>query len=458
MRISSAALILALGSTAVPAVQAAPLPSFNLGSIISSVLHNSLQEVAQAIDGWNQAVEQATDAWKHGKVTQFNALSFVRKLASKRYNHSVNWSKSTKFPGWKKWKANGVNLGTWLEIETNYAPSAIPAEFNEEWTYCETVGKAVCGPVLEKHYDTWVTPSDVDLLSKYGVNTLRIPTTYAAWYDVPGSQLYHGNQQKKLRAVTEKATAKGMHVIIGLHSLPQGVNFLQIGEASGHEGWWFNQTAFDYSLKVVSGVLDFIQSSSNPSMYTIAPINEPSNSIQTFASPNTVHYPDGVNWLMTYLRAVYAMIEERKMGTWLMQNDAFMGASYWAPLWDKSDRIVIDSHFYFFAASGVYATYTGQIACGQAQAAAEVDIPIFVGEWALQSYYNNSLALRGEIFNTQLYAWQTYLQGGAFWSFRYEGTDNVSSGEGATKDYWSYKNLIADGVVPAGGKIVGSYC
>lgn len=26
-----------------------------------------------------------------------------------------------------------------------------------------------------------------------GVNILRIPTTYAAWIKVPGSELYHGN-------------------------------------------------------------------------------------------------------------------------------------------------------------------------------------------------------------------------------------------------------------------------
>jgi hypothetical protein len=33
-----------------------------------------------------------------------------------------------------------------------------------------------------------------------------------------------------------------------------------------------------------------------------------------------------------------------------------------------------------------------------------------------------------------------------------------SSGEGGTKDYWSYLDLIDAGVVPLGGAINGSYC
>ena len=47
-------------------------------------------------------------------------------------------------------------------------------------------------------------------------------SAYAAWAEVPGSQLYHGNQQKYLKTVTDYAVSKGMHVVLGLHSYPGG--------------------------------------------------------------------------------------------------------------------------------------------------------------------------------------------------------------------------------------------
>ncbi|GAA5893314.1 hypothetical protein JCM6882_008002 [Rhodosporidiobolus microsporus] len=463
MRISTAVAAVAL-SAAVP-VHSAPI--FGLGSIVSNILHTAENKLETYIDSWNEAVQESTDSWKHGKVVIFDPLKFIKALSSKRYSHQVTWPRKKKFPGWRNYKANGVNLGTWLEIETNYAPSAIPAAYSEEWSYCEDVGKDVCGPVLEKHYDSWVTRDHIDTLAKYGVNTLRIPTTYASWYDVPGSQLYHGNQVVKLKNVAEYAIKKyNMHVIIGLHSLPGGVNWLQIGEAQGHLDWWYNATNFDYSLKVVDKVLDYIEDSYNPTQYTFEAINEPCDDFSKFATPETVS-ANGTDWLNTYMRTVYSMIEKRGLST-----------CYWTPFWSEKDRFVIDSHFCtymffsgvyttqtdpypppadFFAASGVYATYTSQIACGQAEAAA-IDFPVFVGEWSLQSYYNNTLALRQEIFQTQQYAWQKYLAGGAFWNIRYEGTDLVSSGEGGTKDYWSFMNLINDGVTLPGGAINGSYC
>lgn len=69
-----------------------------------------------------------------------------------------------------------------------------------------------------------------------GIDTLRIPTTYAAWVVVPSSQLYHGNQQTYLKTITDYAIQTyGMRVILGLHSLPGGVNSLDIGEALGHD-------------------------------------------------------------------------------------------------------------------------------------------------------------------------------------------------------------------------------
>lgn len=117
-----------------------------------------------------------------------------------------------------------IYIGTWLEIEVSNTPNIfIDAGYNatDEWTFCEAVGKEYCGEVLERHYATYYTTADIDKIATVGVNIIRVPTTYAAWIDVPGSNLYHGNQLQYLRNVTDYAIKTyGMHVIIDLHSLP----------------------------------------------------------------------------------------------------------------------------------------------------------------------------------------------------------------------------------------------
>lgn len=72
-----------------------------------------------------------------------------------------------------------ASQGTWLKIETNYTPDVLPAGYQDEWSYCAAVGKDVCGPVLERHYESFVTRADIDRIAQYGIDTLRIPTS--AW-------------------------------------------------------------------------------------------------------------------------------------------------------------------------------------------------------------------------------------------------------------------------------------
>jgi glucan 1,3-beta-glucosidase len=65
-----------------------------------------------------------------------------------------------------------------------------------------------------------------------------------------------------------------------------------------------------------------------------------------------------------------------------------------------------------------------------------------------QTMYNNSLAIseRQLIFNTQRYAWSKYVSGGSFWTAVSYSTALVD-GEGTQRDYWSYTDLIANGVI-----------
>jgi glucan 1,3-beta-glucosidase len=94
-----------------------------------------------------------------------------------------------------------------------------------------------------------------------------------------------------------------------------------------------------------------------------------------------------------------------------------MGASYWALFYDASTNLVIDSHVYYFAAAGSYSQYTAPAVCGQAAyIAQDTKFPVFIGEWALQTMYNNTLDGCKTLFETQRFAWQNYVAGGTFWT------------------------------------------
>lgn len=102
---------------------------------------------------------------------------------------------TSNYVNWTTFHATGVNLGGWLLQEEVIDPTfwaQYSGNITDEWGLCARLG-SLCGPVLERCYATYITPSDIDTLASAGVTILRIPTTYAAWVKVPGSQLYSGN-------------------------------------------------------------------------------------------------------------------------------------------------------------------------------------------------------------------------------------------------------------------------
>lgn len=375
-------------------------------------------------------------------------------------------------PGWTDWKTykakNGVNLGGWLELERVFYPEwwdSVAPDAADEWTLCESLG-AECSRVLENHYATYITTSDIDkvaavgeFLTRFyretaslivwptGVEILRIPVTYAAFIEVPGSQLYHGSQLAYLREITEYAISEyNMRIILGLHSLPGGVNTLDIGEALGHDDWFYNQTNLDYSYQAVEAVLDWISDASKPEAFTFSPINEASDNIAGFGTPDTLTN-NGTVWVVEYVRGAIDRVKKKLPCLPIMMQDCFMGEEHWSPYFGECDNVAMDVHIYYFAAAGIYSQYVPVAICGQAEGTVgDGKLPVFVGEWALQVLYNNSFAMREEIFNTQRYAWYKYLHGGTFWSIKHNSIAPVD-GEGLQRDYWSYEGLIDEGVI-----------
>ncbi|KAH7089002.1 glycoside hydrolase superfamily [Paraphoma chrysanthemicola] len=359
----------------------------------------------------------------------------------------------SKYLDWSTAKFTGVNLGGWFAQEAFIDPyfwSTNCGTLPDEWTCCLALGSK-CGPVLEHRYSTFITRRDIDKLASAGVNLLRIPTSYAAWAKIPGSALYSGNQQEVFKHISEYAIKKyGMHVVLDIHSLPGGINGVDIGEAKGHYDWFNNATNLAYSLDVVSSALQFIQSSCSPQSYTLAPINEPVDNRDPSTFGQTIALSEnGANWVQKYFEAVIKKRDQVNPKIPLMLQTSFKGAAYWSNRLQSFTKrnLILDVHQYYFAGRPVTSANVSSLICSDAKAvAANSSFPVFVGEWAIQTVSGNAFVDRRKNLNTGLYAWKKYVQGSAYWTARMSGNVSVV-GEGVQGDYWNFEGFVDMGYV-----------
>lgn len=353
-----------------------------------------------------------------------------------------------KYVDWTSFNATGVNLGGWfvqeLTIDTGFWAD-FAGNKSDEWSVC--AANKACGTALERRYTTWITTCDIDTLAAAGITLLRIPTNYATWIEVPASQLHHGSQLEHLEKITSYAIQKhGMHIVLDLHSLPGGLNGLDIGERVGGRDWFHNQTALDYSLAAVDRVLDFINHSGHPQHFTLEPANEPSDNpdFSTFGTPATLS-AKGSEWVLKYYQAVLDRAHKSNPNLSVMLHDAFQGPDFWSAHFHPSAKIVFDVHRYYFARPSTPANVTAiMTADGKELATAASTFPTYVGEWAVQTSANNSYASRRAVFKHGLATWAESTRGSAYWNVKYSGNGKVE-GEGTQAEYWDFQQFMNSG-------------
>jgi hypothetical protein len=312
-------------------------------------------------------------------------------------------------------------------------------------------GKTEAARLLQDRYKNVITKTDIDDLAALGINTLRVPTMYSAWIDVPDMTLLRLNQTAYLGEIATYAIEKyDMHIVVGLHGLPGGINAGGIGEAIDHNSWWNNQTNLEYSYQALREVFDFVQRSGYPNHYTISPINEASDNPAQFSAPTGLT-DNGATWLAKYFVGCIDIQNNVNPKIPLMFQDSFKGEAFWAPHFDASANLVFDTHMYYFGTRYMTsdALALPSLVCTLGRngtLAGDSKFPVVIGEWALQAYSNNTLARRKLTYDVQRTVYSKYVSGSIFWTAKHSGKDTLN-GEGLLEDYWSFLDLAAEGVV-----------
>ena len=126
-------------------------------------------------------------------------------------------------------KIRGVNLGGWLVLEPWIKPSlftqfALEDGVRDQWTFCETLGKAECKKQLEEHWDTWLTKEDLKALAEGGINHVRIPVGYWILGDVKDDEPWVTGDLAYLERGLRWMSEVGLHAILDLHCVPGSQN------------------------------------------------------------------------------------------------------------------------------------------------------------------------------------------------------------------------------------------
>lgn len=312
---------------------------------------------------------------------------------------------------------------TWFD---GAAPGAV-----DEWTFCETLGSN-CASVLQAHWSSFVTESDIANMASMEVNTLRIPIGFWAFIDPLASEPYvRSTQLTELSRVLGYAQSYGMTVIMDIHGLPGSQNGK---DHSGHLGAidWYTDANQARSLQAVQAAATWAANSgfAGSTLSAIEVCNEPSIS-------------DWTVWLQykDYVLKSYSIIQATVPSVATMFHDGFWDISPWNQYFKASDNAVIDTHKYWaFTPTTVEAAEAD--VCSYVDSFSNINIPVFVGEFSLSvnADVSSYTGFAVGFFESQMQVW-LQAAGAAFWSIK------VFNADGTTQNSaWSAEAILESGI------------
>jgi len=232
-------------------------------------------------------------------------------------------------------KIYGVNLGSWLVLESwmlpqewldmggescNHCSTCIASEFAFAQAYPDTVDG-----IFAKHWDTWFTQDDVDTLKSLNINTVRIPLGYwiiEALVDRKTEFYPRGGIVALIRGLQQLQEA-GIVAILDHHALPgvQDANQQFTGNCTTNVQFY---TPYNYGRALTwAGVMTAL-SHLHPAfapVFAIEAVNEP-----IMNAANTPGYGTYQKEFVAVVRAVEAALGVKVSGV-RAQEEKFTNAS-----------------------------------------------------------------------------------------------------------------------------------
>ena len=149
--------------------------------------------------------------------------------------------------------------------------------YNDDYSLNNTLtsrfGAAGAQTVINAHQDAWLTTSDLDKIAATGMNFIRVPIGWNTFLNVDGT--WKSNPWTKIDWVINEASARGMYVLIDLHTVPGGgCPWGSCGRIGPNpNGFWGNAAYQDWTEDIWQAIAT--RYNGNPGVAGYDLINEP---------------------------------------------------------------------------------------------------------------------------------------------------------------------------------------
>ncbi|KAF8894654.1 glycoside hydrolase superfamily [Infundibulicybe gibba] len=340
-------------------------------------------------------------------------------------------------------RQQSVNLGSWFVHEQWMTPSLFTCASGSHVSELDIASgwgdPASARALLERHWDTFITPDDFNYLASIGINTVRLPIGYWSlgpdWcagtpFEGVGS-VYAGSWPRVMRAINMAAGA-GIGVLVDMHGAIGSQNGQpHSGVSDGVAGLWGDEGNAQKTIDALVFIAREVMGISN--VIGLQVLNEPNN---------VARLPDFYGRAITAIRAVTLDLP-------LYVHDGFDIDRFSAFVGDRTDFIVEDHHSYFVFTPSDSAEPAAQhtadmrntVADELSGAATRARGNLVVDEWScaltpqsMESAGPNGSEARRNFCTAQVEVYTNTTAGWSFWSYTKEGCD--------TDPGWCFKSAV----------------
>ena len=177
---------------------------------------------------------------------------------------------------------HGTNLGNWLVLEKWMSPAIFADTGAEDETWlARKLPANEFAERLRQHRDTYVTERDFQFIAESGLDTVRLPVTYAVFGDRPPLTGAIEYVDKAL----DWAEKYGLKVLLDLHTVPYSQNGYDNGGITGVCKWYKYPEEVEFALTVLERLAE--RYGTRPGLYGIEVLNEPISWIVYITAPST---------------------------------------------------------------------------------------------------------------------------------------------------------------------------
>ncbi len=332
-------------------------------------------------------------------------------------------------------KYRGVNLGAWLVLERWITPTLFQGvDAEDEFTFCEKLGKEKATERLQKHRETWITAVDFKWLADHGINSVRVPVGFAILEENPP----YISGRETLEWAFKTAKENGMSVLLDLHGVPGSQNGWDHSGKAGEVGWPKSKENIDHSLRIIEGLAEFCQGHDN--LMGIELVNEPRKEVP-------------MEILQSYYLDAYQLVRKHispEQGA-VVFHDGFRPMD-WGNFMIEAEyqNVILDTHMYqCFGDEDKKRDIQGQVEFAVVQRKQQLNKMrekhrCIVGEWSCGLPPHTMRGLSGLAQDTAMRAYASAellsyetSEGWYFWTYRTE------SGGG-----WNFRNCVERGWMP----------